>query len=130
VVFGKEDTSRDPLSEKVIGAAIEVHRNLGPGLLESVYEQCLCYELSELGLSYKRQHAMPVIYKTQRIDSGLKLDILVENELIVELKSVEEMIAIYDAQLLTYLKLSGIKRGLLLNFNTFLLKDGIKRMIL
>ena len=127
---GELNSNRDSLTEKVIGAAIEVHRNLGPGLLESVYEQCLCYEISTAGLAVQRQVILPIVYKDIKIDAGLKLDICVENQLIVELKVVEKLISVHEAQLLTYLKLSGIKRGLLLNFNVVLLKDGIKRMVL
>ncbi|MEI8197651.1 MAG: GxxExxY protein [Phycisphaerae bacterium] len=121
---------QDPLSRQVIGAAIEVHRTLGPGLLESVYEECLCYEMTALGLSFQRQIALPVKYKQVNLDGGLRLDVVVEGVLIVELKSIEALAPIHDAQLLTYLKLSGLHRGLLLNFNVVRLKDGIKRLVL
>jgi len=122
--------SRDALSEKVIGCAIEVHRLLGPGLLESAYEECLCYELSCAGLAFTRQSKLPVRYKSVSIEAGYRLDIVVEGQLIVEAKSVEKILPLHEAQLLTYLKLSGIKTGLILNFNAPMLKDGIKRMVL
>jgi GxxExxY protein len=128
-IFITEDTSRDPLSEIVIGAAIEVHRTLGPGLLESAYEDCMEYELRDRGRLVARQVPLAIHYKKLLIANGYKLDLLVEKELIVELKAVEHILWLHEAQLLTYLKLSGVKRGLLLNFNVPLLKDGIKRMI-
>jgi len=120
----------DDLSNRVIGCAIEVHRELGPGLLESAYEQCLAYELKQNGISFQLQHPQPVQYKDIRIDCGYRIDILVENELILELKSVEEIKGIHEAQLLTYMKLAGVKIGLLINFNNTKLKDGIKRFVL
>jgi len=116
------------LSSKIIGAAIEVHRALGPGLLESAYEKCLCYELNQRGLTFERQRSLPVIYKGQKIDCGYKLDVVVENTIILELKSCEEIEPIHKAQLLTYLKLSGFKLGLLLNFNVPFLREGIVRI--
>ena len=119
----------DDLSNKVIGCAIEVHRNLGPGLLESTYEQCLAYELSLKNIKFKTQVSLPVIYKDIKLDCGYRVDLLVEDKLIIELKSVEELLKIHEAQLLTYLKLSGIKTGLLINFNIELLRDGIKRFV-
>ena len=121
---------RDPLTEKVIGAAIEVHRHLGPGLLESAYEECVCWELNQAGLAVRRQVPLPIVYKEVRLDVGYRLDVVVEGQLIVELKTVERLLPIHEAQLLTYLKLSRIKTGLLLNFNTVMLRDGIKRMVL
>ena len=120
----------DDLSNRVIGCAIEVHRELGPGLLESAYEQCLAHELNRNAISFQLQHPQPVQYKDVRLDCGYRIDILVENELIVELKSVEEIKGIHQAQLLTYMKLSGVKTGLLINFNVTKLKDGIKRFVL
>ena len=120
----------DELSNRVIGCAIEVHRQLGPGLLESAYEQCLAHELNRNGISFQLQHPQPVQYKDIRLDCGYRIDILVENELIVELKSVEEIKGIHQAQLLTYMKLSGVKIGLLINFNVTKLKEGIKRFVL
>ncbi|HTG58219.1 MAG TPA: GxxExxY protein [Terriglobia bacterium] len=121
---------RDPLTERVIGAAIEVHRHLGPGLLESVYEECLFWELGQAGLKTQRQVPLPVVYKEVQLDLGYRLDLVVEDELIVELKTVEKLLPIHEAQLLTYLKLSGMKTGLLLNFHSAVLRDGMKRMVL
>jgi GxxExxY protein len=114
----------------VIGLAIEVHRALGPGLLESAYEECLCFELRQAGIAFRRQVALPVVYKEVRLDIGYRIDIVIEEQLIVELKTVEKLAPIHEAQLLTYLRLSGLKIGLLLNFNTSVLKNGIKRMVL
>jgi GxxExxY protein len=118
------------LSERVIGLAIEVHRQLGPGLLESTYEECLCFELSQAGIQFGRQLPLPVVYKDVRLDCGYRVDIAVGEDLIVEIKSVERLLAIHDAQVLTYLRLSGRKIGLLMNFNTTLLKDGLRRFVL
>ena len=120
----------DELSNRVIGCAIEVHKILGPGLLESAYEQCLAYELSRHGIAFQTQHPQPVQYKEIQLDCGYRIDILIENQLIIELKSVETHKGIYEAQLLTYMKLAGIKTGLLINFNSARLKDGIKRFVL
>src|ERR1700730_12594940 len=120
----------DPLTEKIIGFAIGVHRHLGPGLLESAYEECLRYEIEQSGLSFRRQVALPIVYKTVRLDCGYRMDIVVQDQVIVELKTVERLLPIHEAQMLTYLKLSGIRIGLLLNFNTAVLKDGIRRMLL
>ena len=120
----------DELSNRVIGCAIEVHRELGPGLLESTYEQCFAHELKLCGITFQLQHPQPVQYKGIRIDCGYRLDVFVENVLIIELKSVEQIKGIHEAQLLTYMKLSGAKTGLLMNFNVTKLKDGIKRFVL
>jgi len=120
----------DNLSNRVIGCAIEVHRELGPGLLESTYEQCLAHELRRNGVPFQLQYPQPVKYKDIRLDCGYRIDILVENKLILELKSVEEIRGIHEAQLLTHMKLSGVKIGLLINFNNTRLKDGIKRFVL
>jgi len=120
----------DELSNKVIGCAIEVHRNLGPGLLESTYEQCLAHELKITEVPFKLQHPLPVKYKGIKLDCGYRIDLLVDNSLIVELKSVDNLLPIHQAQLLTYMKLSGIKVGLLMNFNVEYIKKGIKRMVL
>ncbi|MEY4730942.1 MAG: hypothetical protein RL020_2100 [Pseudomonadota bacterium] len=122
------EAQRDTLSEKVIGAAITVHRALGPGLLESAYEACLELEIKELGLRVERQVEVPLHYKTIKLDAGYRLDLLVERELILELKTVEKLLAIHQAQLLTYLKLTGISTGLLMNFHVAKLADGIKRL--
>jgi len=117
------------LSGVVIGAAIEVHRHLGPGLLESAYESCLCRELELQGLSVARQVPLPVIYKGLSLDCGYRLDLVVNDELIVELKTVEKVLDIHKAQLLTYLKLTGRRLGLLINFNLPYLRDGVHRII-
>ena len=120
---------QDPLTAKVIGAAIEVHRELGPGLLESVYERCLCHELKLRGIEHRRQVAVPVLYKGVNIEADLFMDLVVENQLVLELKSVDALHPVHEAQLLTYRKLSKIRLGLLVNFNVRLLKNGIKRLI-
>lgn len=120
----------DPLSNRVIGCAIEVHRELGPGLLESTHEQCLARELSLKRIAFRLQHPQPVEYKGIRLDCGYRLDVLMEDELIVELKSVEQVKGLHEAQLLTYMKLAGLKTGLLINFNVTVLKNGIKRFVL
>jgi len=117
------------ISEKIIGGAIQVHRTLGPGLLESTYEACLKYELEKRGLKVRSQVGLPVIYDGMKIDLGYRLDILVEDAVIVELKAVTAVTPLHEAQLLSYLKLSGKHLGLLINFNVMLLKDGIKRRI-
>ena len=118
------------LTRLIIEAAIEVHRVLGPGLLESVYETCLCHELNIRGIFFERQKALPVSYKGVMLDCGYRLDLVVNHTVIVELKSVDALLPIHEAQLLTYLRLSGLRTGLLLNFNCRLLKDGIKRLVL
>lgn len=115
------------ITEKIIGCAIEVHRNLGPGLLESAYEECLAYELRNIGLFVERQKAVPVIYKEIKLDCGYRIDILVENSVIIELKSVDALNPIHEAQILTYLKFAEKQIGLLINFNVTLLKNGLKR---
>jgi len=120
----------DEISNRVIGCAIEVHRVLGPGLLESTYEQCLAHELKINGIGFRCQHPLPVEYKGLRLDCGYRVDLLVENCLILELKSVNEMNQIYAAQLLTYMKLANVSTGLLINFNVSRLADGIKRFVL
>jgi GxxExxY protein len=120
----------DPLTHNIIGAAIEVHRGLGPGLLESAYEACLTYELRLRGINVKTQQPLPVFYKDVMLDCGYRLDLLVEDEVIVEIKSIKELAAIHEPQLLSYLKLSNCKRGLLINFNVKMLKNGIKRLII
>jgi GxxExxY protein len=116
-------------TETVIGAAIEVHRHLGPGLLESTYEACLAYELTERGLKFERQKVLPVKYREILLDCGYRIDLLVEDLVIVELKAVERLEAIREAQLLSYLKLSGVPIGLLLNFNVIELRRGIRRLV-
>jgi len=127
---GAEARSGDEVTEPVIGAAIRIHRALGPGLLESAYEECLCYELSKAGLRFERQKPQPVIYENVKLDCGYKLDLVVEDLVIVELKCVEKVLPIHEAQLLTYLKLSGLQIGLLMNFHVPVLRDGLKRVVL
>ncbi|TWV13047.1 GxxExxY protein [Bacteroidaceae bacterium HV4-6-C5C] len=117
------------LTRSIRKKAFEVHTTLGPGLLESAYEECLCYELVQCGFSIERQKALPIIYKSIKIDAGYRLDIVVNNMVDIELKSVEALHPIHTSQLLTYLKLSKIRYGLLINFNVQSLKDGIKRYI-
>ena len=122
------EAQRDSMTHRVIGAAIEVHRALGPGLLESAYEECLCYELSTAGLAFRKQVELPVLYKKVKLDCGYRMDIVVSESLVLEIKTVEKLLPIHQAQLLTYLKLSGLRTGLLINFNVPVLKNGIKRM--
>lgn len=119
----------DELSKIIIGAAIEVHRHLGPGLLESAYETCLAYELTERALSIERQKPIPVTYKGVPVDCGFRPDLLVNQRVIVEVKAIDSFAPIHEAQLITYLKLTGCKLGLLLNFNQIRLRDGIKRVV-
>ena len=119
----------DELTEKIIGAAMQVHTALGPGLLESTYEKCLLYELHQIGLQVQAQLQLPIRYRDITIDAGYRIDLLVENDVIVELKSVDSISAIHKAQLLSYLKLSNKHVGLLLNFNVVHLRDGIVRMV-
>ena len=116
------------LTGQVIGAAIEVHKVLGPGLLESTYETCLCVELDKRNIPYERQKDIPIDYRGAKVDCGFRSDLIVDDRLIVELKASHNLQPIYEAQLLTYLKLSNIKVGLLINFNVLVLKDGIKRL--
>ena len=120
----------DPLTQKIIGAAIEVHRVLGPGLLESAYEECLCHELRLVGTAFTRQQPLPVVYKGITLDCGYRLDVVVEGRAILELKTVDRILPIHEAQILTYLRLTGIHTGLILNFNVPALHQGIKRMVL
>ncbi len=132
IKWGKAMSLNDinKLTEKIIGCAIEVHRQLGPGLLESAYQDCLEYEFKINSINYQRETPIPLKYKEIEIDSSFKADFIVENKVIVELKTVGQILPIHEAQLLTYLKLTGKKIGLLINFNTDLLRNGIKRMIL
>jgi GxxExxY protein len=126
----ESDVEFDELSKRVIGCAIEVHRTLGPGLLESTYEQCLAHEFTLNGMAFKLQWPLPVEYKGIRLDCGYRVDILVEDTLVLELKCVEQIKDIHEAQLLTYMKLAGTGIGLLINFNVRRLRDGIKRFVL
>jgi GxxExxY protein len=118
----------DPLTHRIIGAAIEVHRHLGPGLLESTYEECLCHELTLLDIPFERQVSLPIVYKSMTLLRAYKPDLLVDKAVIIELKSVEKILPVHEAQMLTYLRLSGLDRGLLLNFNSAPLKAGIRRL--
>ena len=120
----------DLYSNQVIGLAIKVHRALGPGLLESAYEECLAYELSRSGLPFGRQVGLPVIYEEVRLDCGYRIDFVIDNQLLIELKSVDRLIPIHDAQILTYLRLSGCRVGLLMNFNQEVLREGLRRFVL
>ncbi|PXX36855.1 GxxExxY protein [Undibacterium pigrum] len=123
-------TENDLLSEQVIGAAIEVHKHLGPGLLESAYESCLCHELYLRKLSFKRQVSLDIAYKGVEVESAYRLDLVVEDSLVLELKAIESLLPVHTAQLLTYLRLTGYKTGLLINFMVPVLKSGIKRVSL
>jgi GxxExxY protein len=118
------------LTRRVIGCAIEVHQTLGPGLLESVYEACLCYELTQASIAHVRQQKLPVIYKGHAVDCDLKLDVIVERSLLLEIKSVQQILPVHEAQLLTYLRVSGLPLGLLLNFNEETMKQGVRRRLL
>lgn len=117
------------ITEKIIGCAIEVHKRLGPGLLESAYEECLAYELNSIGLNINRQVAVPVVYKDIKLECGYRIDVLVENSVIIELKSIEAFAPVHEAQILTYMKFANKTIGLLINFNVTLLKNGIKRYV-
>ena len=121
---------RDELTYEIIGAAIEVHKAIGPGLLESVYEECLCKELSQRQIPFERQKPLPVEYKGTKLECGYRLDLLVADKVVVEVKAVDALLPIHEAQLLTYLKLGGWEIGLLINFNVEVLRDGIRRKIL
>ncbi|HLK64020.1 MAG TPA: GxxExxY protein [Bryobacteraceae bacterium] len=126
---GVSTSFENELTRKAIGAAIEVHRHLGPGLLESAYEECLCCELSLLGVRFQRQVSLPVNYKGVLLDCSYRIDVLVENAVILEIKSVEGVLPIHQAQLLTYLRIAEKRVGLIINFNVSVLKDGLKRMV-
>src|SRR5690554_6827755 len=121
--------TENEISKKIIGAAIEVHKQLGPGLLESTYEVCLAYELKQQGLNIQTQVALPIVYKEVKLEAGYRIDILVENKVIIELKAVDALADIHTAQLLTYLKLKNLKLGLLINFNSVRVVDGVKRIL-
>ena len=118
------------LTQRVIGCAVEVHRTLGPGLLEGIYEACLCHELTVAGLAFLRQLRLPLVYKGHPIDYDMRIDVLVEQTLVLEIKSVHQLLPVHEAQLLTYLRVSGLKLGLLLNFNEETLKQGIRCRVL
>jgi len=123
------ERQENEISGKIIGAAIEVHRKLGPGLLESAYEECLCCEMALRGIKFERQVPLPLNYKGVDLDCGYRLDLLVEDKVIVELKSVETLEPIHEAQMLTYLKFRNAWLGLIINFNVIMLKDGVRRLI-
>ncbi len=120
----------EDLSKKIIGAAIEVHKRLGPGMLESAYEECLCYELNLKNLNYQRQVPVPIIYKEIKLECGYRIDILVENKIVLELKSIECFNPVHEAQILTYMRFAEKRLGLLINFNVTKLTSGLKRFIL
>ena len=124
------DKESDEIASQIVDSAFKVHKALGPGLLESVYEVCLYHELQKRGLKVKRQVNVPVVYDNIKFDAGFRLDLLVEDKVIVEIKAVDDMNPVFEAQILTYLKLTGIRLGLLINFNTPLIKKGIQRIIL
>jgi GxxExxY protein len=121
--------TENEISEKIIGCSIEVHKSLGPGLLESAYQECLFYELQKAGLYVEKQKPLPLIYKEVKLDAGYRLDLIVEGRVIIEIKSIEVLNDIHTAQVLTYLKVSGCKVGLLINFNVLRLVDGLKRLV-
>lgn len=120
----------EPLTDQIIGFALKVHKALGPGLLESAYEECLAFEMSRAKVPFQRQAALPVIYEGVQLDCGYRVDFTIDNQLIIELKSVEKLLPIHNAQILTYLRLSGCRVGLLMNFNEVTLKAGLKRFVL
>ena len=124
-----EKDTINQITEKIIGCAIEVHKGLGPGLLESAYEECLCFELSQKEIKFERQVPLPVVYKGVKLDCGYRMDIVVEQLVIIEVKAIERLIPIHDAQLLSYLKMHNKKVGLLLNFHVPILKKGLKRIV-
>jgi len=117
------------ITQKIIGSAISIHKELGPGLLESAYEACMAYELTELNLNFERQKGLPIIYHRVKLDCGYRIDFLVEGRVIVELKAVEKLEPIHEAQILSYLKLSNCEVGLLINFHVMLIKHGIRRFV-
>ena len=120
----------EELTEQIIGACIEVHRELGPGLLESAYEACVCHELELRGFKVRREVPLPVIYKVIKLDCGYRIDLIVDEKVVIEVKTVDKLIPVHEAQRLTYLKLSGIRIGLLVNFHSAVIRNSIKRMIL
>ena len=130
MTYESHSVETEQWAARIIDAAFKVHSTLGPGLLESVYEACLVYELTQRGMAVQKQVVLPVIYEDVQIEAGLRLDLLIEDQIVVELKAVEKHLPVFDAQLLTYLKLSGHRLGLLINFNVRLIKDGIRRIVL
>ena len=130
MIEDRRSAAADALTETIIGLAIEVHRGLGPGLLESAYEECLCFELAAHRLPFLRQVPLQVQYKSVRLECGYRMDIVVDRTVVLELKTVERLLPVHDAQILTYLRLSGLRAGLLLNFNVPVLRQGLKRLVL
>ncbi len=128
--YDKIESQENKLAQQLIGAAIEVHRTLGPGLLEHPYEECLCYELTSRKMPFTRQVGIPLTYKGERLECGFRADLIVGNKIVVEVKSVAAINDIHLAQMITYLKLTRLKLGLILNFNTITMKSGIKRVVL
>ena len=124
-----ENEKLNKITETIISGAINVHRTLGPGLLESAYEACMVFELAQAGLKVEQQKPLPIVYREVKLECGYRLDLMIENEVIIEIKSIEKLMPIHQAQLLSYLKLSECKVGLLINFNVKVLKDGIKRVV-
>jgi GxxExxY protein len=124
-----KNMTENEISEKIIGCAIEVHKSLGPGLLESAYLECLHYEIQKAGLFVEKQKPLPLVYKEVKLDAGYRLDLIVESKVIIEVKSVEALNDVHTAQVLTYLKLSGCKLGLLMNFNVIRIVEGLKRLV-
>ena len=129
-IENRKEEGRDPRTSPILGAAIEVHRHLGPGLLESAYEECLCPELQLRNIAFARQVPLPVEYKGSRVDCGYRIDLIVENQVILELKAIEKILPVHEAQLLSYLRLTGKRVGLLINFFVPVLKNGIVRRVL
>ena len=131
-MFTTENTEflNKDITQAIIASAISVHRNLGPGLLESVYEKCLAYELSERGHTIAVQPEIPIVYRNLRFESGFRADLIVDNKVLVELKAIDQLLPVHQAQVITYLKLTGIRTALLINFNVSLLKDGLRRISL
>ena len=125
-----KEADRDSLTHEIIGAAIEVHRHLGPGLLESAYRECLCWELWRRGSAVERERALPLLYKGTQVDASYRVDLIVEGRVLVEVKAIERLAPIHTAQVITYLRLSGLHVGLLINFNVRVLKEGITRLAL
>ncbi len=125
----EESKQLNGITDQIIGAAMDVHRALGPGLLESAYEACLMFELVSRGLKVEQQKALPVVYRDVKLDCGYRLDLVVENAVVIELKATEQILPVHSAQLLSYLKLTGLKAGLLINFHVKMLKDGIVRLV-
>jgi len=124
-----ENKNLNKITETIIGAAINVHRALGPGLLESAYEACMVYELAQAGLKVEQQKPLPIVYRGVKLECGYRMDLMIDNEIIVEIKSIEKLLPIHQAQLLSYLKLSNCRVGLLINFNIKVLKNGIQRVV-